>query len=166
MEENGNKRIQPKFNFKYSDASPDSKNSSTVKIGEAQADEKIANLINPQGGTHYTKTDVNRIWLEAIQIIQKMNDYKRENNNEYDESYTPSLKRKFKWFYTNYPSLFNMITDVSPKNENQGKKMQRLKDFLNRIEKIKLGYINYEKETEKLGQEYYNEWHLPKINKN
>lgn len=159
-------KIQPKFNFKYTDSSTDTSDSNLVQLGEAQANEKVANLINPQGGTHYEETDVKRIWLEAIQIIQKMNDYKKENDGEYDNSYNFTLKRKFKWFNTNYPSLFNMITDTSPGHENQGKKMQRLKNFLDRIEKLKLGYIDYKEETEKIGKEYYNEWHLPKMTKN
>jgi hypothetical protein len=149
-----NSPLKPKVSYTYSN---EQKEDNPVEA------EKIANLINTDRGTHYNETDTERIWNESIKIIQAMNDNKRQNGGEYEDNYTQSLKRKYKWYYKNYPSLFLMITDLSPGNENQGQKMKRLKEMINLIDKVKMGYIDYEKASKKIGKEYYDEFHSHKV---
>lgn len=73
--------------------------------------------------------------------------------------YIGILNQKFPEFHMGYPALFNLIVDEPDKFE-----MNRLLNMLKIRSRVSNGEITYDTASEKIGQEYYNEYVKPHVN--
>jgi len=78
------------------------------------------------------------------------------NNFEYRKQLTD----RYNDFAISYPSLFNTVID-DPKHFD----MKRLKQMLEMRQKIKNNNISYEEASTQIGQQYYDEFAKPIIDK-
>jgi hypothetical protein len=78
------------------------------------------------------------------------------NNTQYRKSIT----EKYKDFAISYPALFNMVIE-NPKKFD----MNRLKQMLSLRKKIQNNDITYDEANVKIGQQYYDEFAKPIVDK-
>lgn len=87
---------------------------------------------------------------ESMQILYKTNNVQ----------YRKELTEKYTDFAMSYPALFNMVID-NPKNFD----MNRLKQMLLLRKKVKNNYITYDEASTQIGQQYYDEFAKPLVDK-